>query len=161
MMLIMMYGLAGILLMIILVVVIFSYVNSILFPYFPVYSNSWIFPCNHSLFCFPSKISLSFSVHNLCPSFFRFLWSSSLPLFHNWPFPFPTFRSRFFLLLSTFLICWILLFLASLIILFPAFSFLSFLLILHPPCSGFQGVLSSFMMGRGGMTAAQHVVVNM
>lgn len=171
MMLIMACELAGILLRII--VVISCYINSIYFPYLLpcLLKLLEFFPCNHSLCCFPSKI-LSCPCLFQCSqpfSIFLLFAMKSLPSFqfHNQPFPFPTFLSIFFLLLSTFLMCWILLFLTSprRIILFSALSFPSLLLVLCPSCSGFQGGIPSFillvqMMGRGGMTAAYHVIVN-
>lgn len=156
--------LAGILLRIIVVVVIFSYVNSILFPYLlPCLLKLLDFPSNHSLVCFPSKISSCPSLLQCSHPFSIFLPfpMKSLPsfLFHNQPFSFPTFLSHFFLLMSAFLVCWIPLFLACPIILFPVLYFLFHSPCLLPSCSGFQGGISSFIllvqvMGRRGMTAA-------
>ena len=168
--LVMARGLGGILLRIIIT---FSSVNPMfLFPHLPpsIYPNHWIFPCNHSLFCFPSKIP-SCPFLPQCshpPSFFHtHLIFSSFPmkplpsfLFYNWPFQFPTFCSHFFLLLSSFLISWTLLSLVPPIIFFPQFVFpLLSLCIASLSCSGFPGGISSFtllvqVMGRGGMAAA-------
>lgn len=58
-MLVMACGLGDILLRIIIIIIVFSSVNPMfLLPHLlpSVNSNSWIFPCKDSLFCFPSKI---------------------------------------------------------------------------------------------------------
>lgn len=137
--------LAGVLLrmIIITVVVMFSYVNTVLFPYLLPYLLKLLdFPCNHSLVCFPSKISSCPSLLQCSHPFSIFLpfpmKSLTSFLFHNQPFCFPTFLSHFFLLMSAVLICWILLFLASPIILFPVLSFLSLLLVCFPHVQAFN-----------------------
>lgn len=100
MMLIMACELAGILLRII--VVISCYINSIYFPYLLpcLLKLLEFFPCNHSLFCFPSKISSCPCLFQCSQPFSIFLLFAmkSLPSFqfHNQPFPFPTFLSHFF-----------------------------------------------------------------
>lgn len=121
----------GSMLLRIIVITVFSPVNPMfLSPHLlpSVCSNRWIFLCNHSIFCFPSKIPS-------CPSLSLVFTSSMFPMkslpsfaFHNQPFQFPT--SHFFLVLGSFLISWTLLFLVPYIFFPLDLSFLSFLLVL-------------------------------